>query len=78
MVPAPGCPCPLLPTGGMVFVVAWYQHPSNVRACILVLKGFFPCHIKVFFSETFLKQNTLLIYNPKECRGKKTLSFPPP
>ena len=30
-------------------MVASYQHPSNVRVCILVLKGLFPCHIKVFF-----------------------------
>ena len=25
----------------------------------------------MFFPETVLKQDTLLLYNPKECRGKK-------
>ena len=30
-----------------------------------------------FFPETVLKKDTLLLYNPKECRGgKKNLSFP--
>ena len=32
-----------------------------------------------FNPETVLRQNTLLLYNPKECReGKKSLSFLPP
>ena len=31
-----------------------------------------------FFPETVLKQDTLLLYNPKECRGTKNLSFLPP
>ena len=28
-----------------------------------------------FFPETVLKQCTLLLYNPKECRGKKVCPF---
>ena len=28
-----------------------------------------------FFPETVLKQETLLLYNPKECRGKKKFVF---
>ena len=31
-----------------------------------------------FNPETVLRQDTLLLYNPKECRGKKNLSFFPP
>ena len=33
---------------------------------------------RAFFPETVLKQDTLLLYNFKEYRGKKSLSFPPP
>ena len=41
-------------------------------------------HIKItglatrFNPETVLRQDTLLVYNPKECRRKKCLSFLPP
>ena len=41
-------------------------------------------HLKItglarrFNPETVLRQDTLLLYNPKECRGKKSLSFLPP
>ena len=31
-----------------------------------------------FNPETVLRQNTLLLYNPKECREEKSLSFLPP
>ena len=31
-----------------------------------------------FNPETVLRQDALLLYNPKECRGKKCLSFLPP
>ena len=29
-----------------------------------------------YFPETVFQQDTLLLYNPKEYRGKKSLSFP--
>ena len=31
-----------------------------------------------YFPETVLKQDALLLYNPKECRGRKSLYFPRP
>ena len=33
--------------------------------------------VDLFFPEAVLKQDTLLLYNPKEYRGEKSLSFLP-
>ena len=71
--------------GVIYFLITYY---SESKECLEVVKTLLDSlhnlHFKItglarrFFPETVLKQDTLLLYNPKECRGKKSLSFPPP
>ena len=69
--------------GVMYFLISYY---NESKECPEVVKTHsHNLHFKItglarrFFPETVLKQDTLLLYNPKECRKKKkSLSFPPP
>ena len=66
----------------MYFLISYY---NESKECPEVVKTHsHNLHFKItglarrFFPETVLKQDTLLLSNPKECRGKKSLSILPP
>ena len=62
----------------------WYQAPRpsspHPPSCLATISH--NLHFKItgltrrFFPETVFKQDTLLLYNPKECRGTKKFALP--
>ena len=65
---------------GVIYSLISYY--SESKECLEVYSH--NLHFKItglarrFFPETVFKQDALLLYNPKECRGKKKMSFLPP
>ena len=51
------------------------QHPSNVRVCILVLKGLFPRYIKVFSQKLSSSRIHYCYIILKNVEGKKVCPF---
>ena len=71
---------------GVMYVLISYYNESEERLDVVkILLDPLPyLHFNItelarrFFPETVLKQDTLFLYNSKEFRGEKSLSFPPP